>query len=173
MAYASASQVANYTPMLTDEGRFTPTTRPPLSAIEHWLSAGCALIEATLASAGFRVPVEASDPIYDAVVDLNALYAAAQAEYSRLTVRVTDDANTRAAIFQRRFRDGLQQIAALRPGDAATVSTARKGYIGGVWKSDKEDVSDDSDRIPTRFSRGQFRRSPFAPPAAATTGEED
>jgi len=173
MAYASASQVAAYTPMLLDEGRFTPTTKPPLSAVEQWLSAGCGLIEATLASAGFRTPIDPSDPIYSAVVDLNALYAAAQAEYARLTVRVTDDSNTRAALLMRRFEDGLHRIASLRPDAAAAVSTPRKGYIGGVWKSDKEDVTDDSDRIPTRFARGQFRRTPFTPPAAAGVGEED
>ena len=159
MSYSSASDVAAYCPGLTDSsGSFTATSRPPTSAVERFLSSGCALIETSLEAAGYSMPVPASATVYDYVVDLEAIYGAARAETSRRVGRISADERTRARMFMDDFKAGLKALVAMNLDQAGlSVSGAGALYAGGISIDDKDTVESDSDRVEPRFKRGLLR----------------
>lgn len=161
MSYSSASDVAGYCPGLTDSsGSFTATSRPPVSAVERFLSSGCALIEASLGAAGYSTPVPASATVYDYVVDLEAVYGAARAETARRVGRISADERTRARMFMDEFKAGLKALVAMRLDQAGVdVSATGKLYAGGISRDDKKTVREDSDRVRPAFKRGLLRFS--------------
>jgi len=171
MSYAAASDVADYTPGLLEDGRFTTTTIPSKTAVERFLSAGCAMIESQLEAAGYSVPVPGNSRVYDQVVDLEALYAAGRAEIVRTMERVAAAERTRGQFFGKLFQDGLDALMKMDLSRAG-LSPTSKLYAGGISVSDKDAVEDDGDRVKPRFERDQFRISGAQRPAGDKTDEE-
>ena len=171
MSYASASDVAAYCPGLLTDGAFTATTRPTRTQVERYLSSACAMIEGRLQSAGYSTPVPATAAVYDFIVDLEALYAAARAETARLSARIAADERTRSSVFMAEFNRGLKNLLGMDLSRAGLTHSS-KLYCGGISKSDKDDVEDDSDRVVPRFVRGQFRYSGTERPSAVAEDEE-
>lgn len=173
MAYASASDVAAYTPNLLEDGEFTGTSKPSRADVARYLTAGDALIDTVLGGAGYSVPIGAGATVYNFVVDLSALYAAARAETVRVSARVSATERTRAQAFMQAFEDGLELLTGMdlsRSGVARASSG--KLYAGGISKSDKRSVEGDSDRVAPRFERAQFRYPGTSRPSGVTTSEE-
>ncbi len=173
MSYASASDVATYCPHLLDSGNstFTVTTKPSISAVNRFLSAGCSLIETRLKAGGYSTPVTVSDAVYDIVVDLNALYAAGRAEMVGMTSRVAMGEKTRSQIFMEQFNRGLDALMAMDLSRAGLGSAAAM-YAGGISVSDKDTQELDTDRTPLRFKKSMWRAGGTSRPAGTTTSEE-
>lgn len=170
MSYSSVSDVAAYCPGLTDSsGSFTATSRPPATAVERFLSSGCALIETSLNAAGYSTPVPTTATVYDYVVDLEATYGAARAETSRRVGRISADERTRARMFMDDFKAGLKDLVAMNLDQAGlSVSGAGMLYAGGISRDDKRTVREDSDRVVPRFSRDLLRH-----PGTVSSGGAD
>lgn len=172
MSYASASDVAAYTPGLLDgNDDFTATTMPSKTAVNRFLSAGCALIEGRLAANGYTTPVSVSSAFYDQIVDLEALYAAGRAEMVLMTARVAATERTRSQMFTDQFNKGLDALMKL---DLSRAGIAHTGtlYAGGISRSDKDTVEADTDRVAPRFRRGEFRMTGTRRPSGPVDDDE-
>lgn len=172
MAYASASDVAIYTPQLLDDGNFTLSTMPSKTAVERFLSAGCALIEGRLNAAGYSVPVGGGAAVYDQISDLNAIYAAGRAEMVRMTARVAATERTRSQMFMEQFNNGMDALLSMDLSRAGLSVAQKSGYVGGISVSDKDAVEANVDRVGSRFKRGQFRVSGTQRPSQSSSDNE-
>ena len=170
MAYASPSDVANYCRnLLGPEPDFSDATSPTRTAINNWLSAGCALIDGQLASRGYSA-IPTTSTAYDIARDVNALYVAWQAERSRTTTRVTNEERTRADLFKKDFNDQLKMLLTMdlsQTGVTLSRGTTSGGpYAGGISVSDKDTQEDDTDRVQPRFVRGFGRDASLPNPGS-------
>lgn len=59
--YGTVIEVAAVTPQYTDEGVYTPATRPTLTQVETFLDRVSGVLNVALAQAGFAVPVTQAD----------------------------------------------------------------------------------------------------------------
>ncbi len=157
MAYASASDVAMYTPWLLEQGasNFTATSRPTLVSVNAWLDRGAAVIDSRLLAQGYSIPIETSATVYDELIDLNAIYAVSRAESTRMSSRVAITERSRSQAFKTQFD---QELAALLKSDLSQAGVGYTSQIkaGGLSKSDKRSECADPDRVQSRFQRGQF-----------------
>jgi len=158
MAYASASDVAALTPqLLGGEANFGPSTSPTDTEVETWLSTGCGILEGHLESWGYDPPPGSATAAWSFLKHLNALYAAAQAELSRMNVSLSPEERTRAEYLDERFWNELER---LRKMDLSAMGLSKNAtrvlYAGGISESDKNTWDEDTDRVPPRFRRGQF-----------------
>ncbi len=158
MPYASSSDVANICPhLLAGASDFSVSSSPTLTAINAWLSTGCALIETHLASYGYdAIPI--TSIAYNIALDVNANYAAFRAERSLVSSRVSKMENTRADMFKKDFNELLADLCEM---DLSQVGVSRghkppSAYTGGISRADKLLTEQDTDRIRPRFSGGQF-----------------
>ena len=173
MSYASASDVAAYTPnLLSQSDNFTDTTRPTRTQVERWLSSGCSVIEARLRAAGYSTPVGAGTVLYDQVSDLEAIFAAARAEMVRMSARVGATERTRSQMFKDMFDKELGKLL----GDdlsKAGLSHTSDIYIGGISESDKDTDYEDTDRVQARFKRGAWRYPGTSRPSSVADDESE
>lgn len=173
MAYASASDVAAYTPGLLQDGSFTETSHPTETAVEGYLDAGAALIDGRLSGAGYSTPVGSDATVYSYLTDLNALYAAGRAEMVRMTARVAATERSRSQQFMDQFNNGLDALLKMNlTGAGLSLSSGGTLYVGGISVADKEARNADTDRVQGRFSRGQFRVAGTQRPAARSDDDE-
>ena len=101
--YAAASDVAALCRnLLGGAPTFSTTTCPKLVEVENWLSSGCSVIESRLSSWGYTIPVASTTTLYAWLRDLNAFYAAANAEWARSNVILAPGERSRGMIFERR-----------------------------------------------------------------------
>lgn len=158
MAYASASDVSAFCQnLLNSEDNFTSSTCPTLTEVNVFLSSGCSIIETTLASKGYSIPVLSSATAYDWIKQLNTFYAVAQAEMSRTNVITGPGERTRSQQFSTMFESGLDRLVQMDlTVMGVTRSEAGVMYAGGTKVSEKEDWDADTDRVKPRFRRGQF-----------------
>ena len=174
MSYASASDVAAYTPNLTGEyDNFTNTTKPTKTHVDRFLSAACGLIEGRIAAAGYSVPVPTSSYVYDQVSDLAALYAAGRAEMVRMTARVAATERTRSQMFMSQFNTGMDMLLKM---DLSRAGLSMLGVgatnAGGISQADKDSKENDIDRVAGRFTRGQFRATGTQRPSQTVSDDE-
>lgn len=158
--YSCASSVAVFCPNLTGGSpNFWEGSTPPRAAVEEWLSTGCMLIHSALEAAGYDVPVTTStEGLYGEVRQLETFYGVAMAEYSRRSSRVSTQERTRAEVFMELFEDGMKKLAGKDLAQVGlSVSGTAKIHIGGISKTRKETVEEDTDRVEPRFYREQFR----------------
>ena len=173
MSYASASDVAAYTPnLLNQSDNFTDTTTPTKAQVERWLSSGCSVIEARLKAAGYSTPVGAGTALYDQISDLEALFGAARAEMARMSTRVGPGERTRSQIFKDEFNKGLKELLG---GDLSKAGLSHTSdiYIGGISQSDKDTDYEDSDRVQARFKRGAWRHPGTSRPSGTADEESE
>ena len=172
MAYASASDVAGLTRNLIAPGStFTTSTSPTLASVNGWLSAGSALIDTRLASAGYG-PIPAGNVAYDLAVQANAAFGAWWAERSRTNARVATNERTRADYFKKDFNDLMDVLLALDLSRGG-VSQTSVAYAGGQSVADKDTVEADGDRVQPRFVRGMFENPEAPRPTAGQAGDPE
>jgi len=167
MAYATTQDVADLTPwLLASEENFTKTTSPTEAAVQRWLDRGAGVIDARLAAKGYDIPVGSSATVYDQIIDLNAMYAAAKAESTRMTSRVAVTERTRSQMFQSDFKKQLDGLLAMDLSQAGVGHTSQI-KVTGISESDKKAIDDDTDRVSSRFKRGQFNISGATRPSGS------
>jgi hypothetical protein len=156
VAYANASHVYSHCfSLVKPASEFDSSTCPSLAEVNTWLTGGCAVINARLAGAGYSA-IPTTSAAYDLASAANALYGAWMAERSRINARVSADERTRADMFRRDFEFHLDMLLELDLSRAGVTQTS-VAYAGGISRSDKDSVSSNTDRVPGRFKRGQFR----------------
>lgn len=159
MAYASASNVeALCQHLLGKENAFSTTSSPTRDEVTAFLSSGCAIIESYLSSYGYSVPVASGTVSYDWIRDINAYYAAAIAEMTRLNVSVQPGERTKGQVYQEIFWQNLERLLSLDLALVGGTSRSNAGslYVGGISVDDKNTYIGNSDRVKPRFSRDQF-----------------
>ena len=157
MAYASGSDVAGLVRhVMGGASDFTSTSSPTSTQVAAWLTSGCAIIEAKVGSRGYgAIPV--TSPVYGVAKDINAFYAAWQAELSLISARVDRTENTRDQRFFRAFERLLEFLSKMNLS-VLGVSRTRgfsPPYAGGISQDDK-DANNNGDTVQSRFQRGQF-----------------
>lgn len=170
MAYCAASTVAGFTKnILGGRPNFDNSSCPSIQEVNHWLSAGCAIIESTLAGCKYSVPVASGTTAYDWLANLNAQYAAAYVEWSRTNVTLGPGERTRGDRFLESFWEQLDRLC---DGDMSlaglTRATTGQLYVGGISISTKQTYEADSDRVKPRFQRGQFKFPGILDPEGST-----
>jgi hypothetical protein len=115
MAYGSTAGVQALLPVV---GTLGVASVPTLAQVTTWLAEGDAIVNRSLASAGYAVPVAAGAIVYAELTALNDLYAAAYVVQARGfdTVQGTDE--NRANAWLERFNT---QLAALVGSDLTGV----------------------------------------------------
>ena len=134
---------------------FDTSTCPSLSEVEQWITTGCAVISTHLSSMGYGAPA-AGTAIYEMLGQANALWAAALAEDSRISARISADERTRGDRFMLQFTRLMDRVVGMDLSRAGLSQTS-VAFAGGISKSSKDSYNSDTDRVPSRFVRGQFR----------------
>ena len=123
--------------------------------VDAWISSGCGVIESQLNGHGYSTPVASGTGAFDVLRDLNALFAAARVEMSRVNVTLGPGERVRGQVFDKMFWD---QLAMFMSQDLTllglTRSTQGKLYVGGTSITEKQKQEKDSDRVEPRFHRG-------------------
>lgn len=158
MGYASASDVAVYCDnLIGGASTFDASTCPTLVQVNVLITSGCGVLHTHLNSWGYSTPVTAGTALYEMLMDLNALYAAARAELSRINITLTPGERTRGQVFDQMFWSGLERLQSMDLSLAgATRASTGKLYAGGISKDDKQDTIDDTDRVEPAFYRNMF-----------------
>ena len=170
MSYASASDVSVLTPhLLNGASVFDTSTSPTLATVNVWLSSGCAIINAKLATHGYGA-IPAGNVVYGLAQQAEASYAAWWAERSRLSARVARDENTRDTAFRKDFFSLLDQLALM---DLSLLGISRTSappsdYAGGISVSDRDANAADSDIVQPRFARDMFSNAEVLAPAGTS-----
>ncbi len=116
------------------------------------------------------MPPAVSSGIYGWLADLNNIWAASKVEFSRTTATVGPGERTRGQIFEQQFWAGLDKVCNL---DLTLMGLSRvsndKIYVGGTTDTEKDTWEEDTDRIKSRFFRGQFAFSDTIRPDDSTT----
>jgi len=157
MAYAVSSCVAAMCRnLVAGASDFSSSTSPTDSQVNGWLSSGCSLINAQLASKGYGA-IPASSAAYELAAQANALYAGWLAERSRTNARMSADERGRADMLKDDFD---AQMKVLMDVDLSRmgVSQTSVAYAGGISIAGKDTVEADTDRVLPRFTRGMFDR---------------
>lgn len=175
MAYASASDVSNHSRnILGNSGSFDASTSPTLTAVNYWLSSGCAIINTKLASCRYSVPAAAGTVIYDWLSELNAIYAAAHVEMSRTNVTLSSDERTRGQVFLEMFNDQLDMLCDMDLTGAGLSRVSQgKLYTGGIYTSEKQRIESDTSFVKPRFSRGMNRFPGTIDPQGSTASRNE
>ena|SRR3990167_2828490 len=177
MGYCSASDISGLTPHLlsgSTASSFTTSTSPTLAEATAWISTGCAIINAKIATKGYD-PIGANSPMYEVARHLNAMFGAYMVELTRLSARVNKQENTRSDQFRDAFEAGLKMLMTL---DLSTMGVSRglgppAEYTGGISQTDKRDTENDSDLVTPRFSRGMFDNREALKPDAKNADEQE
>lgn len=107
-SYGSTAGVEAIVPSL---GTFGASTVPTSAQVTNWLAQGYARINRALSAAGYNVPAGSGAAVYDELVALNNLYAAAYAIRARGLDTGTAEDESRDVIWLREFEEQLTQIA--------------------------------------------------------------
>lgn len=144
---------------LTDAGVFSTTTQPTLAEVEDWLTDGKAQVNLRLARYGYSKDQTDAD-VVRVLMHLNALWAAAQVEFSNPSQGFSPEEGSRGEMFLKQFEEqctvtinnsGFEELGGTKASDLTELSSA-----GGIRYSDKETIENDTDIIPYAFTRGRF-----------------
>ncbi len=113
--YGSTTGVQALLPVL---GTLSGSTTPTSTQVSTWLDEGAAVINRSIATAGYSVPVAASATCYAELTALNNLYAGAYAIMARGLDAVSGNEENRAETWLDRFN---AQLAALVASDLAAL----------------------------------------------------
>ena len=156
MTYSSASDVALYCPEVIGDGSsFSDITEPTVTQVQRFQDMAYSRINTALAAKGYSTPVGSTATVYDELVDLEAVFAAARVQMSRMSSRLGPNERSKSQVLMKDFDDRLKVLVA-RDLSRAGVGATTKLYAGGISKSDKTDVEGDTDRVTPRFKAGQF-----------------
>ena len=172
MAYSSCRKILALTPNLFNNSASIDNLGadivPGSAQIIDFISAGSSLINTKLNALGYAAPAGTSAEIYPFLGQLEAYYCAWQAEAARSSPRTATGERTRADMFRRMFEDGLKMLESMDLSRSGlSLESTADWYIGGISQSEKDLVESDTDRIPTRFGRGQFENDAVRQPTAS------
>lgn len=176
MAFSTCTMVAALIPNLINGASNLDglgDLRPASSEIRQFMSGGCSLIVATLASLGFNAPA-AGGALYDFLGDIEANYAAWRAELSRSSPRVAKGERSRADDFRKAYEANLRQLKDMdlsMMGFTPKFSTGMGWYVGGISQAEKDSVESNTDRVQARFERDKFG-NPSLPNDTTTSDQE-
>ena len=162
MAYCAASTVSGYCRNLLGPDKiFTESSCPTLNSVESWMSSGCSVIETVLSGAKYTTPVPVTSAVYNWVAELNALWAAAHAEWSRTNVTLSPGERTRGQVLYDYFWSELEKLILGIGGNGndltlvgLTRTSVGKLYVGGISYSDKNTWESDTDRVRPSLFKG-------------------
>lgn len=154
----------------TSSGAFTTATQPTLAEVEQWLTEGYRMINVALMEYGYDADQTDAD-VKGALQRYNVLYAAAQVEYSQASAGFTEGSSGRGDMFMRQYEgresgngkrlvggigELIQSVGFSRLG--ATKAEELTGLLstGGISKSDKLTIEQDSDHVGYAFTRTRF-----------------
>lgn len=146
MAYANSETVSYLCQnIMGSEIEFSDTTNPTLTAVNYWLSSGCAFIETTLQSWKYIVPPASNTAVYGMLTELNAWYGAALVEMSRSNVTLALGERTRGQVFFGLFTDGLERLHKLDLTMAGATRSAAGGrlFFGAANQASKDNMTSD------------------------------
>ena len=112
-------------------GLFYGDTTPTRVQVEAWLDQGAAVINRTLAGAGYTVPLLDTATAYPELTALNELYAAAYALMARGLDTVSGENENRSAAWMQMFHDRLEALAGVALPDVPTTPTVS----GRRWRT--------------------------------------
>ncbi len=125
MAYGTTLGVEALVPAV---GPLDGSNTPAVQQVEAWLDQGAAVINRTLAGAGYAVPVLDTSLVYPELTALNELYAAAYALMARGLDTVAGSEENRSAVWMQQFHDRLGALAATAlPDVPVTPVTTQAG----------------------------------------------
>jgi len=171
-AYAAASDIAGMCRNLLGPATgFGTSTSPTLANVNSYLSSGCGIIESTLSSKGYDVPVAEGTAARDWLRNLNMLYAAGMSELTRINITLTPGERTRGQVLLDYFWKQLGQFTALDLTTMGVTRSTSRGtlFVGGISEASKDTYDTDSDRIAPRFARGMFATSGALTPTSNNT----
>lgn len=141
---------------------------PASAALKDYQSAGSSLINSRLNALGYAAPAGSSAEIYPFLGQLEVFFIVWQAEAARSSPRTATGERTRADMFRKMFQDGLDLLGTMDLSRSGlSLESTADWYIGGISVSEKSAVESDTDRIPTRFGRGQFENDAVRQPTAS------
>ena len=158
MTYSSASDVAQLTKnLLGPEATYTLTSSPTVTAVNSWLTSGCSELELFVVSLGYDVPIPVGSIARAKFEHLEALYAAAWAEFSRTTGTLVPDERTRGQVLMEMFYDQLDRVSDMDLSRAGVSrSSAGKMHVGGISIARKQTVQQNTDNVQPRFFKDMF-----------------
>lgn len=147
---------------LTESGTFSATSTPPLARVEQWIDQAYYGLQMVLAKEGYGVSIAASATAALAFLEnLNVYGAVLQVELAH-PVTGRGEGNERYQEYKRLYDEGVSilatdALAAL--GVARSTELSAFTEVGGISKSQKRRVYDDTDAVQSRFKR-DFNRDP-------------
>jgi len=149
--------LATYSRHLTDAGTFAVGSTPSLEQVERYLDQTYYEIQTVLAKEGYSTAIIGT-PVLRILEGLQAAGAAVKVELAH-PITFRGEPNDRYKQFQKMWNSGVSMLAtdALAVlGESRTTELGAHIEVGGVSKSRKRTVADDTDTVPPRFKRGQF-----------------
>ncbi len=147
---------------LTDDGEFSASTIPPLETVELWITETYHDLNATLAAAGYTIPVTDAEAV-GFLERLNVFGAVLQVELSHPISGRRGRENDRYRTYASQYNTGKKLILDTDALSAlgADVTTALSAYVdvGGRSRDRKEQLYAEVDAIQSRFKR-DFHRDP-------------
>jgi len=157
-SYCSSCDVAAFAPMLTRGGsNFTTSTSPALAQVNRFIQWITADMHTHFYAEGYSGSAAADSTMYDQMIMVNALGAAATAELTRIAGTINLKERTRGQVLWRMYE---QQRNALTQSDLSQAGFGIDNvgpYAGGTSISDKQLDETDTDLTTPRFFREQFR----------------
>jgi hypothetical protein len=143
---------------MTDGGTFSATGTPSLTAIERYLDQSYYEIQAALAREGYSVTISGTAAL-GILEAMQAYGAVAKIELAHPVTGLRGEPNDRYKQFIKLWQSGTAIIATdalVRLGETRSTELGAYVAVGGVSKSRKQGVYDDSDAVQARFKRGMF-----------------
>jgi hypothetical protein len=176
MSYSNCQLVAQMIPNLLNNAssfdNMGTTVVPGSAQLIRFMSTGCAIINSRLKAKGWTTPVAATATIYEWLSDIEANYACYRAELARSSARVAAGERGRHDNFKKAFEDGLNDLLELDPTLLGIGYSREDGYVGGISEAEKDSVDSDTDRVKSRFKRGQFESGEVPRPGGATADDQ-
>lgn len=157
-SYASACDVAAWTPMLTRGGsNFTTSTSPTLAQVNRFIQWITSDMHSFFYSEGYSGSAASDAAMFDQLVMVNALGAAATAELTRVAGTVTVRERTRGQVLWGMYEQQRGLLIGMDLSQAGFGIDTKSPYAGGTEVSDKQVDESDTNLTVPRFFREQFR----------------
>ena len=159
---------------LTEGGTFSATSTPPLARIEQWIDETYYSLQMELAKEGYSVTIPASATAALSFLErLNVYGAVMQVELAHPITGRRGEPNDRYIAYRDLYENGISMLASdALAAMGATRSTELSGSVevGGISKSQKRGVYEDTDAVQSRFKRDFGRHPNVVNPIVPDTG---
>ena len=171
---AAIVQAEGYCRHLTDRGVFSADSQPTRAWVTSQLDLDAAYIATKLEACGYAATQEDAD-VLQLLESWNTVRTVIAIELANPVESISGKGNARFQEFRNRSK--MLEELACSAGLAdlgATVSGGLSEFLvaGGVSRSRKQTVEEDTDHIKHRFRRGQFKYPATSQPQADTDTDE-